>query len=114
MMDPTATWSISKWIETFGGPGVAVLLLVLNLRGIMWWKPQVDKLLATTVDNAKKLDDVRVEQISVERVDKNAWKAVVDELKAVVIKLTAALEEERRKVLALTIALEEEKRRKET
>lgn len=103
-MDPTAAWSIKTWIETFGGPGVAVLLLVLNLRGVMWWKPQVDKLLTTTVDNAKKLDDVRIEQIAVERADKLAWKTTYDALKVSMDTLTAA-------TVSLARSLEEEKRK---
>lgn len=109
-MDP-ATWTLKEWAETFSGPLVAVILLALNLRGTLWWKPQVDKLLATTVESATKLDVVRVEQINVERTDKIAWKTTCDELKAVVGKVTLALEEERRKVAALTIAVEDEKRR---
>jgi hypothetical protein len=110
-VDPTATWSIKAWIETFGGPGVAIILLVLNLRGVMWWKPQVDKLLAQTVESAKKLDEVRVEQISVERADKVAWKVAYDELKKITTVLTAELEDEKRKCEGLRNALEDEKRR---
>ena len=103
-MDPTATWSIKTFIETFGGPGVAVLLLVLNLRGIMWWKPQVDKLLAATVEAAQKLDVVRIEQINVEREDKIAWKEFCDSQKASIETMKSAIE-------TLKDALEDEKRR---
>lgn len=109
-MDPV-TWSVKEWAEVFSGPLVAVVLLALNLRGTLWWKPQVDKLLATTVEAAAKLDEVRVESIDVERADKNAWKSAFDELKKACGVLTGELADAKQKVAMLTVALEDERRR---
>ena len=95
-MDP-ASWSIKEWFEVLGGPGAALVLLILNLRGTLWWKPQVDKLLGTIVEAATEKDAIRVEQIEAERTDKNAQKALCDKLAETVGALTRALEEEKRK-----------------
>lgn len=79
-MDPSS-WSLKDWVEFIDGPAIFAVLLVLNMRGLLLWKGQVDQLVLRITTAADKLDAVRCEQIEEERQDKNSWKGFCDTLK---------------------------------